>query len=274
MPAEARSSESEVKMLFPKVDVRPTLLSGHDRRFARQISEVEIDLSTARDKSALEQLERGAVAVRRYDVQTARVLLCNASAGARESGDGFVEAAATMLQTIQMDGMTPTQSQPQFLAQALSVLELDLSILEEQFIDSRAKKEVTAPILDPRRALRDLLRENLEQYRLRERSLSLADTRADLDSHLSAGRWVPAENVSRNSIQFVERNFGSTHWWCGVFRTRLAKSLGRQGKADAARVQAERAMTILVDWKPEGVLENLFDGEFELLREAAPSLVS
>lgn len=258
-------------MLFPKMDVRLNLLSGaKGKRFGKRIDEIDIDMTTATSPGALEALNIGHSAMRRYDVETARRRLCEASERARKEKDGFIEAASTMLLTIQADGVVNSESQPQFMADAAKIIDFEVFALTERFTEEMATPEVARPIILPRLALQELIEHNLAQYQLRQQSLSIADTRIDVDRYLSAGNWLAAENVSKSACKNAIAIFGERHWWRGVMLTRLATSLLRQQKPGARRL-AQLARGILLESDLDDT-DNGYKFEWDVLRTVEADL--
>jgi hypothetical protein len=235
-------------MQFHRIDVRQGLLSNSFNRGARHVEQVDIDFSTARSENARKMLERGQGQSRMYNVDAARRSYCEAAELARRDKDGFVEAAAGMLLTMLMDGMTNSNSQPHFMESALAALDYEIFCLSEQFLADAAKREVTVPILHPRNTLRDLIVDNLAQYKFRQDSLLIADTKTNIDRHLAAGDWNAAANVSKIGAENAGEMFGQDHWWVGVMLVRRATALLRMQQLQMAQPLVQRAAFIFQEW--------------------------
>ncbi len=256
-------------MLFPIIDVRPSLLSNSKgKRYGKRVEEIDIDMTTATSALALEALKAGHSAMCRYDVETARRRLCEASELARKQNDAFVEAATVMLLTIQADGTVNSESQPQFLEEAFKVIDYEVFVLNDRFTTQKTATVDAKPILLPRLALKGLIEHNLEQYRLRQKSLSIADTRNDVDRHLAEANWFAAENVSSSASQNAVAIFGERHWWRGVMLTRQATALLRQQKPGAKRL-VKLARGILLE---SSLDETGFQFEWDVLRTVEADL--
>jgi hypothetical protein len=261
-------------MLFPRLDVKECLIRGDGiRRNARQLEQLEIDLTGARSSSARELLERAQGQVARYMIDNARRLNCEASEVARQEKDGFVEAAATMLQTILMDGMSPGASQVHYLDQALQAMEFELFVCREQLLANRTPRAEALVIMTPRLALRDLIEENKGQFQLREDSLLLAETRLNIDRALANGEWVKAINVARIGSQNATEQFGADHWWNAIMMARLATALLRQQQpVGTVHTLVIRAGFILDEWTDFSAKSDVFAFEKDILRTAASDI--
>lgn len=269
--AERQSAHYKVedrKMLFPRIDVREGLLCNNYNRGARRAEEIEIDLSTATSAEARRLLERGHGQARVYMVDTARRFYCDAAELARKHRDGFIEAAAGMLQTILMDGMTNSNSQPHFLEGALEALDYELYGLRERLTEARAPRDQAIPIMNPRIALRDLIEENLSQYRFRQDSLLLAETMTNANRQLAAGNWFAAESVSRIGSENATATFGADHWWNAVMLVRQATALLRQQQVERAKPLLQKAAFVFAEWSDFADNGGVFKQELDILRVA------
>lgn len=240
---------TRITMLLPRIDVKEGLLHGDGtRRYGRCVEKIEIDMTTATNQDAVAMLIRGQHQAERYNMEQARRLNCEASEQARLSKDGFVEAAATMVQTILMDGLTNNQSQPHFLGQALTTLDAELDRQRDSMTTARTTRKDALPIMTPRLDLRELIEENLRQFQFRQDSLMLAETRVNCDRHLAAGAWEPAVSVARIGSQNATELFGADHWWNAVFRVRLATALLRMQEVVRARQALDKVASIFDEW--------------------------
>jgi hypothetical protein len=201
-------------------------------------------------------------------IDAARLLYCDASEKARHEKDGFIEAAATMLQTLLMDGMSPSGSQLHFLDQALQTLDFELFSLREQFMAQRTPRKVAVVAMAPRLELRDLIEENKRQFQLREDCLLLAETRLNVDRHMASGQWFQASNVAQIGLQNTIEMFGTDHWWNAVMMVRLATALLRQQKVAKAQSLIANVGSILDEWTDYSVKGDVFAFERDALRTA------
>lgn len=255
-------------MKFARIDVREGLLSNSINRCARQVEEIEIDMSTARSEAARTLLERAMGQARSYNIEAARRLFVEASQVARRMMDGFSEAGAVMSLTMLMDGMTNGQSQEHYLGQALEAIDFEMFGLSEKFLAEGASREVTRPILDPRNQLRDLITENLEQYKLRQDSLLLAETKTNADRNLASSNWIAADNVAAIGATNATSMFGPDHWWVAVMHVRRATALLRQQRVDEAQRLTRHAAFILQEWTDFKERDGVFKREWDILRVA------
>lgn len=254
-------------MLFQRIDVREALLRAVQYRVAKVVGEVDIDVVTAsRSKEALNQLQIGQYAERRYQVDIARRHYAEASSIARREKDGFIEAAALTRLTMNADGTVNSASQPDFLRAAIEVLEFDIYTMQEQFLEQRTAREVALPLMQPRTDLLELIKHNFEQYELRQKSANLCETRNNAGRLLAQGRWFNAEAVARTGVSNATKVFGAQHWWNAVMLVRLSTALLRQGKHKEAAPLVARAAALFHEWSDDST--GYFNEEIGLLQAA------
>ncbi|MDZ4836315.1 MAG: hypothetical protein SGJ27_21250 [Candidatus Melainabacteria bacterium] len=252
-------------MLFYRVDVRESLLrNSTGRHYAKRVETIEIDMSGASSKVALELFERARHQEDRYQPESARRLYCQAAAVARRNKDYFVEAAVVMCQTMMMDGMTNGESQIQYMEQAREALEYGLYALRDQLLEARTKRSEAVEVIGPKLDLLTLIEENKQQYTMRQNMLLIAETRLNIDRHMAAGNWVQAANVARIGSQHASEQYGSDHWWNGVMLARLATALMRLQEVQQARQLMRTATTVLGEWTDYSA-KDAFDFEHDLL---------
>jgi hypothetical protein len=257
---------------FPRIDVRYGLLTSGGAGIGRHVQQVSIDFTTARSATARDWLERGVAQARMYSLEASRRSFCEASQTARREKDGFVESAAGMLLALQADGTTNTSSQPQFLQDALKVLDYEMFGWSEQFLEQGAPREVTVPILQPRNSLRELIVDNLDQFNLRQDSLLIAETRTNINRLLAQSNWLQAGNVAKIGVENATALFGENHWWVAVMLVRRATALLRQQQAKLAQPLVKRASYIFSEWTDHTADGGVFKQELDHLKTAESNL--
>lgn len=255
-----------------RIDVRHGLLTNSGVCIGRNVEQVDIDLTTARSAEARDLLERGVSQARMYNIDASRRSFCDASETARRDKDGFVEAAAGTLLALQADGMTNTSSQSYFLQQALKALDFEIFGWSQRFLDDAAPRDVSAPILQPRNTLRELIVDNLEQFNFRQDSLLIAETRTNINRHLAQGNWLQAGNVAKIGAENATEMFGENHWWVAVMLVRRATALLRQQQAKMAQPLVKRAAYIFAEWTDFTAGGGVFKQELDILTTAESDL--